>query len=73
MSKDKTELTVIEDIDGLGFLIGTEKGEPLFGVLSQAATYTSQAAIKNAVSRIKGTFSVRYLKATLEVHRGFYE
>jgi hypothetical protein len=70
---DKVELTVIVDKGGLGFLMRTQNGEAVFGPLELAATYTSQRGLKNAVSRIKGEFDVQFLKATLEVHRGFYD
>jgi hypothetical protein len=63
----QVELTIIEDTDGLGYFIRTNKGEAIFGPLELAATYTSPGAVKNAVSRIKGDFSVRYLRARLEV------
>ena len=69
MMETKADLLVIEDTAGLGYLIRTDRGRPVFGPLELAATYSSPTAVKNAVSRIKEDFSVRYRKARLEVLR----
>jgi hypothetical protein len=52
----------------LGYLMRTNKGEAVFSRdLALAATYSSQKARRNAISRIKGEFHVKFFKATLEV------
>ena len=67
MMETKADLLVIEDTDGLGYLIRTDRGKPVFGPLEFAATYSSATAVKNAVSRIKEDFDVRFMRARLEV------
>jgi hypothetical protein len=67
MMETKADLLVIEDTDGLGYLIRTDRGKPVFGPLELAATYSSPTAVKNAVSRIKEDFEVRYMRVRLEV------
>ena len=52
---------------GGGFLMRTDRGQPIFGPLSLARTYLSTTAMKNQVTRIKGDFDVKYRQARLEV------
>jgi hypothetical protein len=65
--ESKVELTVLEDTDRLGYFIHSDNGRPIFGPPALAATYSSTAAVENAVSRIEENYSVRYRRVRLEV------
>jgi hypothetical protein len=45
----------------------TDDGQPIFGPLSLARTYSSATALKNQITRIKSDFDVRYRQARLEL------
>jgi hypothetical protein len=59
------ELYVIQDNNTEQFLMHTLGGEPVFGELGDARTFTTMKAVKNQVTRFTGNFNVRYRKAFL--------
>ena len=62
------DLFVIENNGaGGGFLMRTDGGQPIFGPLSLARTYSSATALKNQITRVKSDFDVRYRQARLEL------
>jgi hypothetical protein len=67
---ESVDLFVIQDQSSESegrFLMETFRGQPLFGPLSAARTYTTTTAVKNQVTRINGDFNVRYRQARLEL------
>ena len=50
----RADLLVIEDTDGLGYLIRTDRGKPVFGPLEFAATYSSPTAVSGRAVSCSG-------------------
>ena len=61
------DLFLIEDNKTGRFLIRTQNGQAIFGMLELATTYSSMMAVKNAEARIRGDYDVTYRKARLEL------